>query len=630
MLNAAQIIIGGLLQGSAFAVVALGFSLVFRVTGVVNLSQGAFCIVGAVAMYFLQVDFGLPLILAAAGSATIGLACGFLFGAVTFVPALSRLPMSAMLMVTAGLLTFMEGLILVVWGNQSYALPPFSGEAPLLIGALRVPSQGFWIAGISAAIVFGLWWLIYRTGFGVALRACAQNPLAARLMGIDLNRVTLVSFALAAAIAAIGGIAIAPLTTLQFDSGRFLTVYGFIAATIGGLGTMAGAIVGGLALGATEQLAAGYLSSLFANALALLILLAMLLWRPRGLFASRHEARADVSVQRRVQRAVVRLEGVGAQAFIAALVVALAALPFLVPAGMMASLTIAMILYIAVLGLDVLMGYSGQISLGQAGFMAIGGYAATILATNYGWPPLAGVLAGMALSLIAALLLAFVTMSLRGDYLALATLAFGLLIDSLAAGLVDITGGPSGLVGIPPFSIGPWALGTPRAMYYLALILAAIFAFALYGGMHSGFGRALQAIRTDPTAAAALGINVPHLKAAAFAIAAMLTSLAGSLFAFDFHFLSPDMVDTPRSFEMVAMLVLGGEGTLVGGLFGTFLLTLLPTVFQPFALYKTMVEGALLIAIFMYLPEGMLGRIAVLLSPRLARRDGDSHDNVRA
>ncbi len=630
MLNAVQIIIGGLLQGSAFAIVALGFSLVFRVTGVVNLSQGAFCILGAMAMYFLQVDFGLPLIVAAAGSAVIGLAFGFVCGAAIFVPALSRLPMSAMLMVTAGLLTFMEGLILVIWGNQSYALPPFSREAPVLIGALRVPSQGFWIAGISAAIVLGLWWLIYRTGFGVALRACAQNPLAARLMGIDLNRITLVSFALAAAIAAIGGVAIAPLTTLQFDSGRFLTVYGFIAATIGGLGGMAGSITGGLALGVAEQVAAGYLSSLFANALALLILLAMLLWRPRGLFASRREARADVPTQRRVQRAVVRIEGGGAWGFIVALVILLAALPFLVPTGLMASLTIAMILYIAVLGLDVLMGYAGQISLGQAGFMAIGGYAAAILATSYGWPPLAGVLAGMALSLIAALILALVTMSLRGDYLALATLAFGLLIDSLTVGLVDITGGPSGLVGIPAFSIGPWAFATPRSMYYLALTLAAILAAALYGGMRSGFGRALQAIRADPTAAAALGINVSRLKVAAFAIAAMLASLAGSLYAFNFHFLSPDMVDTPHSFETVAMLVLGGEGTLVGGLFGTFLLTLLPTVFQPFALYKTMVEGGLLIAIFMYLPEGMLGRIAVLLSPRHARREVGSHDDARA
>ena len=116
---------------------------------------------------------------------------------------------------------------------------------------------------------------------------------------------------------------------------------------------------------------------------------------------------------------------------------------------------------------------------------------------------------------------------------------------------------------------------------------------ALLGGMRSSFGRALNAIRTDQTAAAALGINVPRYKMAAFAISAMLASLSGSLYAFDFHFLSPEMVSTPRSFEMIAMLIVGGEGTLIGGLPGAALITLLPTVFQPFALYKTLAEGAI-------------------------------------
>jgi branched-chain amino acid transport system permease protein len=630
MLDAAQIVIGGLLQGSAFAIVALGFSLVFRVTGIVNLSQGAFCILGAMAMYFLQVEYGLPTLAAVVGATLSGGLCGVAFGAGLFVPALQRLPTSAMLMMTAGILTFVEGLVLVVWGNQTYALPPFSGEAPILIGNVRVPPQGFWIAGICAAIVAGLWWLIFRTGFGVALRACAQNPFAARLMGVDVARITLATFALAAAIAALGGVAIAPLTTLEFDSGRFLTIFGFVGATFGGLGSLIGAIVGGLSLGVAEQLAAGYISSLFANGLALVLLAAMLVLRPRGIFATNRVARIDVAQQGRIHRSIVRLEGRGAMIFLAVLAAALVVLPLIAPPGLMASLAIAMILFIAVMGLDVLMGYTGQISLGQAGFMAIGGYAAAILATNYGWPPLAGVLAGLGLSLIAALALAAITMSLRGDYLALATLTFGLLIDSLTVGLVETTGGPSGLVGIPSFAIGPWSFATPRSMYYLALALAAILGVALYGGMRSGLGRALQAIRTDPTAAAALGINVPRLKLAAFAIAAMLASIAGSLYAFEFHFLSPEMVDTPRSFEMVAMLVLGGEGTLVGGLFGTFLLTLLPTVFQPFALYKTMIEGALLIVIFLYMPDGMLGRAVALLKPRARAARAAVPDRARA
>jgi len=288
-------------------------------------------------------------------------------------------------------------------------------------------------------------------------------------------------------------------------------------------------------------------------------------------------------------------------------------------AGILSSLVITGILYISVLGLDVLMGYAGQVSLGQAGFMAIGGYTASVLAVTYGISPLWGTLAGIVLSVAAAGALSFVTLRLRGHYLALATLAFGLLIDSLTVGMVDTTGGPSGLAGIPAFSVGSIVFASPVAMYYLVAGIVIVLVLALYGAMRSGFGRALIAIRTDQTAAVALGVNVVRYKLAAFLISAALGSLSGSLYAFYFHFLAPEMVATPRSFEMIAMLVAGGEGTLVGSVLGVALLTLLPTVFQPFALYKTLAEGLLLVLCFMWLPEGIFGFATVQLARWLGR-----------
>jgi branched-chain amino acid transport system permease protein len=322
-----------------------------------------------------------------------------------------------------------------------------------------------------------------------------------------------------------------------------------------------------------------------------------------------------VRSEQRVHRAIVRFRGRGALLAAAAALALAAALPAVVPeGGLLSSLVIAGILFIAVLGLDVVMGFAGLVSLGQAGFMAVGGYTAAILATRYGLPPLVGVAAGVGVSLACAVTLALVTMRLRGAYLALATLSFGLLVDSLTVGLTETTGGPSGLVGIPSFALGPLAFETPLKMYYLVLALIALLVLGLAGGTRSGFGRALQAIRTDQTAAAALGINVPLYKTAAFAIAAALASLSGSLYAFHFHFLSPEMVGTPRSFEMIAMLVLGGEGTLVGGVIGALLITLLPTVFQPLAAYKTLAEGAILVLAFQYMPEGLLGAAARRLS----------------
>jgi branched-chain amino acid transport system permease protein len=624
-----QVTVGGLLQGGVFAMVALGFAVVYRVTGVVNLAQGAFCILGAMAMYFFQTVFQWPLplaLLAALASTVVAVTA---IGAVSFVPAVSTLPNSGTLMLTAGLLTFFQGLVLVVWGSQPYALPQFSGEAPVSLLGIRLPSQGLWLLAACALMVLCFWYLLQRTKFGRALRACAENAAAAALMGIDVRGMMLASMALAAGIGALSGILIAPIMSLQFDTGSFFTNYGFIAVAIGGMGSFVGAVVGGLALGVVSQLAAAYASSLFANTLALVVLLAVIMLRPTGLFASGHARRVDVREEPRAHRALVRLVGRGPLGFMGLLVAGLLVLPLLpLPAGLLNSTVIALIFYIAVLGLDVSMGYAGQVCLGQAAFMAIGGYCAAILSTTYDWPAPVALVAALALSLACACVLSYATLRLRGHYLALATLAFGLLVDTLTVGLADLTGGPSGLVGIPSLTIGTIAFDTPNRMYYLTLGIAAIFVLLLSMGMRSDFGRTLQAVRADQTAAAALGIKVSRVKMTAFAIGAGMGSIAGSLYAFHFHFLSPEMVATPHSFELIAMLVLGGEGTLIGGLFGAVLLTLLPTTAQSLAVFKTMIEGALLVCVFRFLPEGLFGRFVILLE-RLFPTQGVTHSESR-
>jgi ABC-type branched-subunit amino acid transport system permease subunit len=629
VIQAIQIVIGGLLQGAVFAVLALGFSLVYRVTGVINLAQGGFCVLGALLMWSAQVALGLPIPIALIAALAGTVLAGLILGWTTFVPAVTRLPVSSIFVVTAGLLTLIQGVLLIGWSSQPYALPPISGEAPVTILGMRVPTQGFWIVGAAALIIVSLWWLLAWTRLGLALRACAENRLAARLMGIDVPRMTLFSFCLAAVIAGLGGIAVAPITSLEFDTGGFFTNFGFISVAVGGLGAFAGSVFGGLVLGVSEQLAAGYVSSLFANGLALALLLAVLLWRPNGLFTAAPARRQDVRDEQRVHRGIVRLEGRSGVIFTIIGIIFLVVLPWIVPAGgLLNSLVITGILFIAVLGLDVLMGFTGQVSLGHAGFMAIGGYTAAILATTYHWPPLIGIVAGIVLSLCA-YALSLVTTRLRGHFLALATLAFGLMVDSLTVGLTDVTGGPSGLVGIPSFSVAGYSFGAPIQMYYLIAALIVALCFSLHGGMRSGFGRALQAVRTDETAAAALGVNVARYKLAAVCLSAALASLSGSLYAFYFHFLSPDMVGAPRSFEMIAMLVAGGEGTLIGPILGVALLTLIPTIFQPFALYKTFAEGVLLVLCFLWLPEGMFGAAAEWLG-RLTGKKSEAQRSLKA
>ncbi len=435
---------------------------------------------------------------------------------------------------------------------------------------------------------------------------------------MNVTRVRIFSYTLAAMLGALAGIAIGPVVSLQFDGGRFFTVYGFISVAIGGLGSLGGSVLGGAGIGLIQQLGAAYVSSIFATTLAIGILLAVLLFRPNGLFGRGARREDAASGAGRLLGATARLQpNVARIAAVCALVLILVA-PFVVGGGVLSSLVIAGVFFIAVMGLDVLMGYAGQVSLGHAAFVGIGGYVAAICSVRYGLPPLAGTAIALVVSLACGAILSAATVRLRGHYLALATLAFGLLFDSLAVGLTQLTGGPSGLTQIPHFALFGYTFADGRANYYLVWGVAiAIFA-VLVNLVRSDFGRTLRAIRTDQTAATALGVDVPRYKLYAFLIAAACASLAGSLYAYYFQFLSPEMVSTPRSFELLTMLVIGGEGTLAGPILGVLLLVLLPTAVQQLAQAKTLFAGAILVGGLLFLPSGILGAIANALAPREA------------
>ncbi len=616
MLEFAQILFGGLVQGVIYAMIAVGFSFTYRITGVVNLAQGGFCLLGALLSFAAERWWGLPTWLAVPLAVLISTAFAAVVAAVVFVPGTRKLPPGSMLMLSAGLLTAIEGLVIVLWGSQPYSLPSFSSERPWAIGDFLIPTQAVWIAGVSLITLAGLT-LLLRSRYGRTLLATAENYTAARLMGIDVGRVMLTSFVLSAGIGALAGSVFAPAASLQFDSGRAFAISGFVAVAIGGIGTLPGAVVGGLLLGVLNQLGTAYVSSLFSSALTLLLLLLILIFRPEGILGKGEARRQDVRDEVRVHRKTLRIPEGDRNVALATVLAILLLLPaVLPPGGILPSVTIALILYITLMGLDLLTGYTGQISLGQAGFMALGGYTAAIASTRFGLPPVAGIVIGLLVSMVFAAILAVITLRLRGLYLALATLAFGLLVDSGTIGGEGLTGGPSGLSGVPPFSIGGFNFVGPVSMYYLVLGVVVVVFLLLSGIIRSRFGRALSAIRTDQLAASALGIDVVRTKIAVFVLAACLASLAGSLYAYNFRFLSPDMVGSSRSLELISMLVIGGEGTLFGPLLGALLLTLLPTLFQPFAAYKTLLAGGLLVAVFLYSPRGLIGLLAPLVTNR--------------
>jgi ABC-type branched-subunit amino acid transport system ATPase component/ABC-type branched-subunit amino acid transport system permease subunit len=291
-----------------------------------------------------------------------------------------------------------------------------------------------------------------------------------------------------------------------------------------------------------------------------------------------------------------------------ALAVVMVFLPQIVPGGDMRAVNITGLFCLTIVGLDLLTGVAGQVSLGQAGFMAIGGYTSAILAVHYNVPTLVGLIAGAAGSALVAAVLGVVCGRLRGMYLAIVTLAFGILVEALANGL-NITGGPSGIAGIPPFSVGGFSFDTDTRMFYLVWILVAVALVLSANLIRSNRGRILRAMHGDQVGARSLGLHVTRAKVAVFVISACIASVAGSLYASYFRYLSPDQVGSAQSLTLITMLAIGGMGTLFGPLIGVALLTYLPLVSQSIANYSMLITGVLLVLFLRYLPAGIWGAV---------------------
>ena len=619
MWAAGNILIGGVITGAIYALLAVGYSLIFSVSGVLNLAQGAFVAFGALVMYSFTHNAGLPLPVAFVASLAVVCAAVGIIEWTVIRPAVTRISHSSLLMMMGGLLTAFEGAAFLIWGSTPISMNQFSGSKPVTLGGLSIPTQGFWVIGAMLAAVAVLSLVLMRTRLGRGLRATSENITAARLMGVPVDRMILLSFVAAAALGVIGGAVIAPLTSLDYSSMATYTNEGLIAVSLGGLGSVYGAAAGGLVLGIVEAVVSGYVSSLFSTTISLIILIGIIFFRPQGLLGRSRGRRMDVA-ERTAGRvyAPPRLPRPVLLSGSVVVVAVMAFLPDIIPSGDMRAVNITGIFCLTIIGLDLLSGIAGQVSLGQAGFMAIGGYMTAILTTHYQVPTLLALLAGCGGSVLAAVVLGLVCGRLRGMYLAITTLAFGILVEGLANGL-SITGGPSGIGGIPPLTVGGFQFDTDNSFFYLIWIVVGVALVLSVNLVRSNRGRILRAMHGDQVGARSLGLRVTRAKVVVFAISACLASIAGSLYADYFRYLSPDQVGSAESLQLITMLVIGGMGTLFGPLIGVALLTYLPIVFQPLANYSMLVTGVLLVAFLRYLPAGLWGGALEIMTRGLAR-----------
>ncbi|MFX4262351.1 branched-chain amino acid ABC transporter permease [Pelotomaculum propionicicum] len=279
-----QLLFSGLTLGSIYSLIALALVTTFNITGVLNLAQGEFVALGALLAASLYAA-GLPLAAAFLVSVALVAALGALAERAVIYPARESSALT-LIIITVGLSISLRGLALLVWGTEPVSLPAFSSGGPLLAGGAAVNLQTLWILGMTAVTMAGLYIFFELTYTGKAVRACVINRTAALLVGINPSSMSLLAFAGSGAIGAAAGIFITPITLATYDMGFMLGVKGFVAAAIGGMHNIRGAVLGGFILGILEVYSAGLVSSGLKDALALVVLLAVLMLRPEGLLAA--------------------------------------------------------------------------------------------------------------------------------------------------------------------------------------------------------------------------------------------------------------------------------------------------------------------------------------------------------
>ncbi len=285
--NLLQYIISGITTGSIYALIAVGFSVIHNSTGIVNLLQCEFITYGGLltVTFFIFAKFPLPVAIPLS-IITVAVFAG-LFERIIIRNSKSK-DTIILIFITIGASILFQGVALALWGPDPFTLPPFSGEGIIKIFSATIIPQNLWIIAITILTVVSLHFFFHKTITGKAMRAVAINKKAAAIVGININKMINYSFIISGILGSIAGIIVAPITTTSYDIGFMIGLKGFAAAILGGYGSMAGSVIGGLALGIMENIGAGFISSAYKDVIAFVVLLLVLFIKPTGILGSKY------------------------------------------------------------------------------------------------------------------------------------------------------------------------------------------------------------------------------------------------------------------------------------------------------------------------------------------------------
>ncbi|MDR1852572.1 MAG: ABC transporter permease [Propionibacteriaceae bacterium] len=595
-------LIAGLIHGNAYALVAVGMSLIFGVTNIANFAHGSVFALGTMIAWFLAGPLGwpaLPTILAVVfATALVGLVINLL----VVSPLIKAPPISALLA------TLATGLILdnvsqLVFGPETRAFPKILPTHNLQLAGVRFGTSDLVMLGVTVFSMAALAAFLKFGKSGQAIRATSQDADAARQMGIPVKRIQNLSFLIASGLGGLAGVFVGLFNSnINPATGSISGLTAFVAATIGGLGSIPGAVVGGLTLGVLESVGVFWFGDGVHDIITFGVLLLVLVLRPGGLFGKEPEISAEPLTGTFLGGGrPIQLPPWSVLALVAAGLV----LPFAGGSYVAATGTQVLAYAIAAVGLTLISGSAGQIILGAAGPIAIGAYTSALLAIHFQLPFVSTLILGGLAAAVLSSILTIPVWKLSGHYVAIGTIGVGMITVALLRIAEPLTRGSYGLTAIPFPDVFGFALVSPQQQYVLSFVVLLLALLAVTRIRASHLGKAIAAIGSDPVAARSLGIQAASYKALAYAVSAFFAGLAGALLAHQYTYIDPTTFPVTMSNLVLAIAVLGGLNSPVGAVLGSIVLVGAPELLRVVPQARIIAYGLVLILIIRFRPQGI-------------------------
>lgn len=644
------VIVSGIVTGFLYAIAGLGLVAVYRTSRVLNFALGG---MGGVAVYFAtellsrHVPYGLVIVASLMVAALLGLLVEL-----GLVHPLRHRPVLTISIATMAALLIFQGVLEDRYGYNARGMSEvLANTGTLRLGSFAISANQLLIIGLGVVSTVLLLFLTYRTRFGLKMRAASSGPQTSELLGVNLDATTRVAWMIGGTYGALAALMVTPLTYLTPSSFTTFLLTAFAAVVLGGFTSIAGVVIGALVFGVGTNLLEVYFNSSLIDVYTFVGIALVLILRPNGLFgATEHEvpepavnalgaglSLGETELQRgAIVDVVAEVEGVVAAAetdndardypggevvsssapgrtwppalkwlasrssgWVLALIV-MSILPLVLSGPNTFMMATAVATFIGVLGLNILVGHTGQVSLGQSGFLAIGAFTAAG-SVAHGLPVLLSLVLALLAGATGGVIIGLPATRLTPLYLVLLTLTFSSAIPELAVQLPSLTGGANGL----PLNFPGWLQST-RSQYWFVLGIAAFVALVALVVTGTRLGRGWRAVRDSEDGAKSLGMRPAVIKLGAFASSSALIALSGALSGMLVGFTSVDTYTALLSIYFLLAVVLGGTGSIFGSLLGAIFITVVPQHTGK-SLPVDLVFGVVLLAVLLAAPAGLVG-----------------------